>query len=68
MSANTKPSPSGGALALIMVGSLAMMAATVCLLALHEPAWRFAVAGGAAVHFAGWLLHGRRVRRMGGAA
>ncbi|GAA3144741.1 hypothetical protein GCM10010449_75060 [Streptomyces rectiviolaceus] len=68
MSAHTKPSPSGGALALIVVGALAMMAATVCLLALHEPASRYAVAGGAAVQFAGWLLHGRRLRRTGGAA
>ncbi|WP_371527241.1 hypothetical protein OG302_14845 [Streptomyces sp. NBC_01283] len=68
MSENTKPSPSGGALALIVVGALTMVAATVCLLVLHEPAWRFGVAGGGLVQFAGWLLHGRRLRRIGGAA
>ncbi|MFF7802071.1 hypothetical protein [Streptomyces olivaceus] len=68
MSATSKPSPGGSALALMVVGALAMMAASVCLLALHEPVWRFAVAGGGLVQFAGWLLHGRRLRRTGGAA
>jgi hypothetical protein len=66
MSAN--PSPGGWAFALIVLGSLTMMAAVACLLMLHDPAWRFVVAGGAAVQFAGWLLHGRRRRRIGGAA
>ncbi|MEU5001039.1 hypothetical protein [Streptomyces sp. NPDC021622] len=65
---SAKPSPGGWALALIMLGSLAMMGAAVGLLVLHEPACRFTVVGGAAVQFAGWLLHGRRLRRIGGAA
>ncbi|MFE6158895.1 hypothetical protein ACFQ7F_08260 [Streptomyces sp. NPDC056486] len=65
---SAKPSPSGWALALIVLGSLVMMAATICLLVLHEPAWRYAVMGGAGVHFAGWLLHHRRPRPTGGAA
>ncbi|MEV0120658.1 hypothetical protein AB0I16_03735 [Streptomyces sp. NPDC050703] len=62
------PSPTGWALTFMVLGSLVMMTATACLLSLHEPVWRYVLAGGAAVHVAGWLLHGRRARRTGGAA
>ncbi|MFI0241993.1 hypothetical protein [Streptomyces sp. NPDC016845] len=54
MTAN--PTSSTLAVTLISLGSLLMMGATACLLALHEPAWRGVLLVGAVVHAAGWLL------------
>ncbi|WP_405479306.1 hypothetical protein [Streptomyces sp. NBC_00009] len=56
---STNPTPSTLAVAVICAGSLLMMGATACLLALHEPAWRGVVLAGAVIHTAGLLLHRR---------
>lgn len=62
------PSPNGLALVLILLGSLAIMGATLGLLVAGEHAWRFVIAGAGAVQFAGWMLHGRLLRRLRGGA
>ncbi|KMS86881.1 MULTISPECIES: hypothetical protein [Streptomyces] len=53
MSANLSP----GALPVVVlrVGSLLMLGATACLLALREPLWRLALLVGAIVNAVGWL-------------
>ncbi|MFF7839485.1 hypothetical protein ACFZC6_11800 [Streptomyces ossamyceticus] len=66
MSAN--PTPQGLALLLIVLGGLVMMTATVGAAVTHEHVWKAVVAGGGAVQVAGWLLHGRRLRRLRGGA
>ncbi|MDX3779633.1 hypothetical protein ACSCB1_44105 [Streptomyces europaeiscabiei] len=66
MSAN--PTPQGFALLLIVLGGLVMMTATVGSLVAPEPVWKLVVAVGGAVQVAGWLLHGRRLRRLRGGA
>ncbi|MDX3841793.1 hypothetical protein [Streptomyces europaeiscabiei] len=66
MSAN--PTPQGFALLLIVLGGLVMLTATVGSVVTHEHVWKVVVAGGGAVQVAGWLLHGRRLRRLTGGA
>lgn len=66
MSAN--PTPQGFALLLIVLGGAVMVAATVGAAVTHEHVWKVVVAGGGAVQVAGWLLHGRRLRRLRGGA
>ncbi|MFJ4523907.1 hypothetical protein ACIP4Y_23620 [Streptomyces sp. NPDC088810] len=53
MSAN--PSPGALPVVVIRVGSLLMLGATACLLALRGPVWRLALLVGAIVNAVGWL-------------
>ncbi|MFE0130840.1 hypothetical protein ACFWY6_04520 [Streptomyces sp. NPDC059037] len=62
------PSPSGLALALILIGAVVTMTATGFVFATHTRAWQLVVAGGSALAFVGWVLHGRRLRRLRGGA
>ncbi|MDX3640910.1 hypothetical protein [Streptomyces sp. MB09-02B] len=66
MSAN--PSPQGFALLLIVLGGLVMLTATVGSAVTHEHVWKVVVAAGGIVQVAGWLRHGRRLRRLRGGA
>ncbi|WP_327744844.1 hypothetical protein OHO28_31500 [Streptomyces europaeiscabiei] len=65
---NATPSPQGFALLLIVLGGLVMLTATVGSVVTHEHVWKAVVAVGGAVQVAGWLLHGRRLRRLRGGA
>uniref|UniRef100_UPI001C0FBDA6 hypothetical protein n=1 Tax=Streptomyces brasiliscabiei TaxID=2736302 RepID=UPI001C0FBDA6 len=61
-------SPQGFALLLIVMGGLVMVTATVGSVVTLEHVWKVVVAAGGAVQVAGWVLLGRRLRRLRGGA
>ncbi|MFD9861263.1 hypothetical protein [Streptomyces alboflavus] len=65
---SSKPTPQGLSLCLILAGALVIMGAAGILTTGGGPVWRFVVAGGGIVQFAGWLLHRRGLRRQRGGA
>ncbi|MEU1115086.1 MULTISPECIES: hypothetical protein [unclassified Streptomyces] len=60
--------PQGLALVCLVAGALIMTGAALGHLITGVPLWRYVLAGGGALYFAGWVLGLRRARRLKGGA